>query len=291
MSLSSNPILQSNPDQTNSLYKTTLSLSIDAAVRWWGDFLKKSLGLEILKKFENSLRENLIIKLKDHWYPELPFKGQGYRSVSLDKKGPCDPVLQKAAVSAGISESLVSFLKDVESILIWIDPDVVVVRLCYTGFLNMPPEEKALYRSPLSIKPSHYNPYAKPASHPSTPNRNSFVGRGNTPLPLRPSTPPFSTHSFRTNSPGLTSNATPFIPSLSYATSNPFSQKNTQSRNGFSFNNNSGALNWYNNGQLSETWNDYSAATALYQGGNYTTNKQQLYGEYSGPELPLETQA
>jgi len=169
-----------------------LSLATDAAVQWWSDYLKKYISLENRKKFECSLRDCIIAKIKDHWYPGTPSKGQGYRSLVMDKLAHCDPVLLKAASSAGLSDPFSSYFKDIESVLMWIDPDVVVVRLAYSVFLNIPPEEKILFNSQSSkLPPSTKTPPS------STPQPYSYIPRhANTSLLSPVLSPPSSPSSY-----------------------------------------------------------------------------------------------
>jgi len=272
-------------------------------VRWWCEFIKKqdSLSSDTLKKFDLSLRDSIVLRIKDHWYPELPCKGQGYRSLTMDKKAHCDPALMKAAVSAGITEPFVNFMKDVESINMWIDPDAVIVRISYTGYLNIPPEEKVLHRSQLSLKSAGF-PFPKvgsPISPPQSPNRRTSPPSN---IPIRPPSPPqvaaaFNVGAYRSSSPGLTSASAPYIPySHSSNYKNPFLSQ--QQRNGVFYNNNG-----YNQAQypwfkvdLENNWNENSYPQNLYQNGNFPTStakqaQQILYSDYYGPELPLETQA
>jgi len=223
-------------------------------------------------------------KIKDHWYPDMPSKGQGYRSLTMDKRAHCDPVLLKAASCAGIDDPLCTYFKDFESILMWIDPDAVVVRMAYTFYLNIPPEEKVLYRS--AIRPPNKSP------PPSSPKRTHYRG----PHSLRPPTPPQYLGNYRPNS----TNGK-ISPPLSYGNSTFSSPQKNQylgqpsSRNGLYYINhgNQSHYMWYNqmdNWNNNNENNNYSPllSSAVFQNGNnYISNKQHPQPLYS----ELETQA
>jgi len=218
-----------------------------------------------------------LIKIKDHWYPEQPTKGQGYRSLSLDKRAHSDPLLQKAAVTAGLSDPFVSYFKDTESIIMWIDPDAVVVRLCYTPYIPIPPDEKVLYRSVL--------PTVKTVS---TPPRNSY-NRSNFAYRTPPSPPQTPFRPF--------SNSPPYVP-LSYhspQSKNHYVGHPTPNgyRNGMNYTNttkvNPSQYFWHNGHQSVPDENK----TFALQNPNITKLQQhqsQLYTDYY-TESPLETQA
>jgi len=289
--INSSPIFNNSPaklDAPNTV-ESQQQLSIDAAVKWWIDYLKKSFTTENLKKFENNLKEAILLKIKDHWYPDSPSKGQGYRSLSMDKRAHCDPLLTKAASGAGSIEPFVSFFKDLDSIHMWIDPDIVVVRLSYTGYISIPPEEKVLYRSQLPKK----------TSPPPSPNRSSFQRPQ-----FRPPSPAQSYLPFRPNSPA---HHMPITYPYPQQPKNPYmAQPTALPRNGIYYNNNSinqSQYLWYNGHPTtavsSPDWNEKNYSSGMmYQNVNYgakppTGTPQfppQVYSEYY-PELPLETQA
>jgi len=283
--------------------QSCLLIAIDAAVRWWSEYLKKTVSLEALKKFESSLKDALMEKIKDHWYPDMPSKGQGYRSLSMDKKAHWDPVLQKAAVSGGFLDTFVSFFKDLDSVLMWIDPDVVVVRLSYTGYINIPPEEKILYRSPIPAKSPVFPPPVKtspPLSSSPLPSNRSTIIRppATTSQPIRPPSPSSQTYlaSFRTNS---TTPPPYYGPPNAFSSphKNPYTAQPSQ-RNSVYYNNgitpNQSQYIWYND------TNNYTTnlSNISFNGNNFTSNakptqimQQPMYMDYFGSERHLETQA
>ena len=73
---------------------------IIAASLWWCSYVTSEPEL-----YQHTFRMNLINALmercKDHWYPENPSKGSGYRSVINDIH--IDPILLMACSSSSIN--------------------------------------------------------------------------------------------------------------------------------------------------------------------------------------------
>jgi hypothetical protein len=307
--------------------KTHLSAAVDAAVWWWGDFLKKSstLSLEQIKKFENSLREQVIGKITDHWYPDMPSKGQAYRSLSIDKKAHIDPILLRAASIVGI-ENFSTYFSKLDSVLMWIDPDVVVVRVTFVGYVNIPPEDKVLYRSSLTANtkssPKSFNQRdsktpAMVIAQPVPQNRTGLLRGGSgsngviNHLPVRPPSPNQTyIGSYRSSSPGLTATASQYIPTIHYG--HPASQFSTihkappylpQQRAASSilysspFTQSQYLHTWNNHGQFSETWNDSNSTNQSPPPNsqppqqNNSQRSKNVYIDYMDSALPLEAQA
>jgi len=318
---SSSPVTESLPWSSPKNY---LNAAVDAAVWWWGDFLKKSstLSLEQIKKFENSLREQVILKIADHWYPGMPSKGQAYRSLSIDKKAHIDPVLLRAASNVGI-ENFSAYFTKLDCVLMWIDPDVVVVRVSFAGYVNIPPEDKVLYRSSITsnaknISPKSYQRDSKtPAmviAQPVPQNRSGLLRGGSgsngviNHLPVRPPSPSQTyLGSYRSSSPGLTATSAQYIPTIHYG--HPASQFSTihkppppylpQQRASSilytsPFTQSQYIHTWNNHGQFSESWNDNTTNQSPPSSQPHQNNSQRtknMYIEYMDSALPLEAQA
>jgi len=294
------------PDPTPSA-KYLLNAAVDAAVWWWGDFLKKSLlNLDMVKKFEEVLRELVTTKISDHWYPEIPSKGQAFRSLSVDKKAHVDPILSKAALSAGV-ENLLNYCTKVDSVLMWIDPDVVLVRIAYTGYTNVPPEDKVLYRSNIganlkivsskTLKTNTPPPISRPGILRTSPPGSPNSSNGN----------PAFLGSYRSSSPGLNSNAAQYYPSSMHFTHPSVSQYPkpayipAQRHPSLLYNNifnQTQYMTWHNsNPAYSENWNEPPSQPQpqLPRGQPQPQPSPQnpkLYIDYlSDSVLPLEAQA
>jgi protein Tob/BTG len=294
----------SSTEQSTS--KSQLISAVDAAVWWWGDFMRKSsLSLDAVKKFEEVLRDLIVTKISAHWYPDNPAKGQAFRSVSIDKKARIDPLLSRSATSVGIDNLLAYFTK-VDSVLMWIDPDVVIVRVAYSGYTNIPPEDKVLHRSNIGSSPKIVSskplktvtppPIARPGilrtsplASPSSPSNNnsSFLG------------------SYRSSSPGLNSNAAQYFPSSIHFT-HPAPPSPSQYKPAYipaqrpmlynNLFNQSQYISWQHS-QYSENWNNENnqlptqAHPQPQANSQQNGNRNKLYIDYIDSVLPLEAQA
>ena len=83
-----------------------------------------------LEKFKLALVEVLRRRYRDHWFPEKPFKGSGYRCIRINAK--MDPVIAQAGESCGLSASLVHSTFPSEFSM-WIDPLEVTYRIGENG--------------------------------------------------------------------------------------------------------------------------------------------------------------
>ena len=58
-----------------------------------------------LEKFRAAVVEVLRRRYRDHWFPEKPFKGSGYRCIRIN--GKMDPVIAQAAETCGLAANLI----------------------------------------------------------------------------------------------------------------------------------------------------------------------------------------
>jgi len=292
-----------------STSKSQLIAAVDSAVWWWADFMKKSsLSLDAVKKFEEVLRELIVTKISDHWYPDNPAKGQAFRSLSIDKRAHIDPLLSRSASSVGI-ENLLPYFTKVDSVLMWIDPDVVVVRVAYSGYTNVPTEDKVLYRSTIGSSPKIIS---KPLKTDGTPpiTRPGILRTSPPGSPSSPSNNNSYLGSYRSSSPGLNSNAAQYFPSsIHYTHPTPASPSQYKppaaympAQRPMIYNNlfnQSQYISWQHS-QYSENWNNennHIPSQATQHQPPQTVNLQQngnrnkLYIDYIDSVLPLEAQA
>jgi protein Tob/BTG len=83
-----------------------------------------------LEKFRLALVDVLRHRCRDHWFPENPFKGSGYRCIHIN--GKMDPVIAQAGESCGVSVQLVQSTFPSE-LTMWIDPLEVSYRVGENG--------------------------------------------------------------------------------------------------------------------------------------------------------------
>lgn len=106
---------------------------IRSAAYFLADLLKicNSLTTHQLNLFKLNFEELLCNHYQDHWFPEVPTKGSGYRCIRINHK--MDPIITKAACSCGVSDS--SILKGMfpSELTLWIDPWEVSYRIGENG--------------------------------------------------------------------------------------------------------------------------------------------------------------
>jgi protein Tob/BTG len=83
-----------------------------------------------LEVFRAALIETLRRRYQEHWFPEKPCKGSGYRCIRIN--GKMDPVLAQAGGSIGIPGQFLHTLFPSE-LTMWIDPREVSYRIGENG--------------------------------------------------------------------------------------------------------------------------------------------------------------
>ena len=89
-----------------------------------------SVAEDQLVKFRDSLVEVLRRRYRDHWFPEKPFKGSGYRCIGIN--GRMDPVIAQAGEACGLDPSVIHATFPSE-LTMWIDPLEVSYRIGENG--------------------------------------------------------------------------------------------------------------------------------------------------------------
>ena len=117
------------------------------------------------------LTELLTQKIKDHWYPDNPQRGQAYRCVILDKTTQVlDPLLTVALVLNNIKFPYVNWPEDMT---LWIDPDEVVYTILPRGQHPRNRIRHQIYSIHASYPTSQgaNRPFRSPSQRPLTPKR------------------------------------------------------------------------------------------------------------------------
>jgi len=91
---------------------------------------RRNVGESQLSKFRDCLIEVLRRRYRDHWFPEKPFKGSGYRCIRIN--GKMDPVIAQAGEGCGLSSTLLHQTFPSE-LTMWIDPLEVSYRIGENG--------------------------------------------------------------------------------------------------------------------------------------------------------------
>lgn len=101
------------------------------------DFLVHLLRLQTgqlserqLEMFKSSLMEVLRHRYRDHWFPDRPNRGSGYRCIRIN--GKMDPVIAQAGANVGLLPTVLHSLFPSE-LTMWIDPSEVSYRIGENG--------------------------------------------------------------------------------------------------------------------------------------------------------------
>lgn len=100
---------------------------ISAAVIFLVRLIEKSenFNQEQLEHFKARLSELLIERFENHWFPDQPCKGQGYRCIRVNERDRRDATLEAAATACGLKYE---DLKLPVELTIWVDPNEVCCR-------------------------------------------------------------------------------------------------------------------------------------------------------------------
>ncbi|KAF4075048.1 hypothetical protein AMELA_G00230200 [Ameiurus melas] len=96
--------------------------------------VKGLLSEEQLQHFSRSLEEALREHYEDHWFPDAPFRGSGYRCIRINHK--MDPLVGKAAYTIGLSRKQLLSLLPCE-LTMWVDPYEVSYRIGENGSIGI----------------------------------------------------------------------------------------------------------------------------------------------------------
>lgn len=100
---------------------------ITAAVLFLVQLIEKSekFSPDQLECFKRRLVELLTERFKNHWFPDQPFKGQGYRCIRVNGVNRKDATLESAANAAGVKYEDLSLPAE---LTLWVDPNEVACR-------------------------------------------------------------------------------------------------------------------------------------------------------------------
>ena len=88
-----------------------------------------------VSQFRESLEQIMADHYQNHWFPEKPHKGSGYRCIRI-VEAHMDPLLGKAAHQCGLSGTqLAEYLPN--EITMWVDPSEVSYRFGEEGSIGM----------------------------------------------------------------------------------------------------------------------------------------------------------
>eukprot|EP01129_Flabellula_baltica_P000826 TRINITY_DN10771_c0_g1_i1.p1 TRINITY_DN10771_c0_g1~~TRINITY_DN10771_c0_g1_i1.p1 ORF type:complete len:214 (-),score=43.41 TRINITY_DN10771_c0_g1_i1:75-680(-) len=100
---------------------------IQVAADWWSALFFDNF--EMRNYFGGILSGILFDRYKMHWYPQVPHRGQAFRSIAFDKfANKIDSAFVEAARVANVDIS--PYVKGIQldEIIMWVDPGSVVVK-------------------------------------------------------------------------------------------------------------------------------------------------------------------
>jgi len=121
-----------------------------------------------LQKFHECLIEVLRRRYRDHWFPEKPFKGSGFRCIRIN--GKFDQLIGSAGEAAGLSSKFLHSIFPSE-LTLWIDPLEVSYRIGENGSICVLYEHKDGVTEPW--RPTHLPHNSKPTSSSSSTQNNN----------------------------------------------------------------------------------------------------------------------
>ncbi|XP_014223826.1 protein BTG3-like [Trichogramma pretiosum] len=85
----------------------------------------KNYSADQMECFQRNLIEMLTERFENHWFPDQPFKGQGYRCIRVNAHNRRDATIANAAKAAGVRYEDLAFPQE---LTIWVDPKEVCCR-------------------------------------------------------------------------------------------------------------------------------------------------------------------
>lgn len=87
-----------------------------------------------LETFKHTLTMLMCSHYEDHWFPQKPFKGSGYRCLRINHK--MDPLVARAGSVIGLNEAQLFGLLPSE-LTVWVDPEEVSYRIGEEGSIGV----------------------------------------------------------------------------------------------------------------------------------------------------------
>ncbi|KAI8978418.1 hypothetical protein BDB01DRAFT_799773 [Pilobolus umbonatus] len=164
-----------------------MHIEIAQAVEFLGRLLQSKVDQGTLSKFKETLAELLKKRFEDHWDPQQPFKGNGYRALS-NFNGQLDPILSAACRRASIQSSSIHVHLPRDFVL-WIDPFSVSYRVGDHGNIMTLFEDRSRGKITLKLDPAVHTPISS-LSPSNSPMLQYIQPRTSTPIRISPPNSP-----------------------------------------------------------------------------------------------------
>jgi len=171
-----------------------MRIEIKSAANFLVDLLKlNSSGLteDQLEKFKENVSKILMRHYADHWFPDRPFKGSGYRCIRIN--GNLDPLIARAGFMMGLASCFLRSLFPSE-LTMWVDPCEVAYRIGENGSICVLYEELPPPKTP-SPPPQQQQPVPTPEKTPiKAVGHQQQHHQAHSPPPQQPHSPPPALH-------------------------------------------------------------------------------------------------
>jgi protein Tob/BTG len=109
---------------------------VDSAVTFLAKILSNTnMDTNRMDSFKEVLQLTLVNHYQNHWFPEKPFKGSGYRCIRIVNHK-MDPLVAQAGACVGLSEEdLLNILP--REFTLWVDPNEVSYRIGEEGSIGV----------------------------------------------------------------------------------------------------------------------------------------------------------
>ncbi|XP_054717772.1 protein BTG2-like [Uloborus diversus] len=104
----------------------------------------QNMNIHQLEQFCSKLEDMLCHHYQQHWFPEKPFKGSGYRCIRINHK--MDPIISKAGLECGFDEEKLRQLFP-DELTLWIDPKEVSYRIGENGSICVLFDERTVKKT------------------------------------------------------------------------------------------------------------------------------------------------
>lgn len=120
---------------SNVLLFNIMMNEVTSAVNFLSNILKtNSICSEKTDLFKRYLQNLLVSHYRNHWFPDKPNKGSGYRCLRMNHK--MDPLIKQAGEKCGFTEEEIFSLFPRE-LTVWIDPHDVSYRIGENGSIGI----------------------------------------------------------------------------------------------------------------------------------------------------------
>ena len=144
----------------------------------------KGLSAVQLDKFREHVCDILVGHYTDHWFPDRPFKGSGYRCIRIN--GKMDPLIARAGLMMGIAAHFLRAMFPSE-LTMWVDPMEVSYRIGENGSICVLYEDEAARKTP---SPSPASPSKAMINSSSSSSSRQHQPQTPSPPPHLSSSPP-----------------------------------------------------------------------------------------------------